>query len=287
MDKLKHAERKLKTSLPQYLVDFISKLRNEDVLFGDEKWFFWTINDNPHDNDDNFIVESTLSFKEEWGIDGLVFATNGIGDYLLLLVDENNQFNSEIYVMMHEIAEIRLFASNWNDLIKNGPIDYFWNEEYIYKIDDNGNTIKGEFEIDPYFLHYELKSHIDDLIDERDETKLDEIIKGLNVLTNSDDDSHKSWAFNKFSDYYLRGFGYIKKDIVKALEYNQKSMDLNNHHAFSNRAAAYFAGIGVERDIEKALEFAMKANELSKSNIFASDFSGNLVEDCMKIWLNR
>jgi hypothetical protein len=286
MEKLIHVENKLQLTIPKYLFEFIASLNNEEVAFGEETWMFWTVNDNVNEIDDNFILKSTISFIEEWTLDGLVFATNGIGDYILLLKNENNDFKEEIFVLMHEVAEIRLFASSWTDLIHNGPIEYFWNEEYIYKIDEDGVTVKGEFEIDPYFKDYDLKSKIDDLIDERDETKLNEIIDGLRILSESKDESHKAWAYNKFSDYYLRGFGYLQKDIILALEYNQKAMELNNHKAFSNRAAAYFAGIGVERNIEKALEFAEKANELSKSNIFASDISekinGGLYEDLVK-----
>jgi len=287
VDKLLQAEKELQIKIPNYLFDFISNLETEEVLFGEQTWLFWTINDNPDDIKDNFIVSSTISLQEEWALHSLVFATNGIGDYILLLKDENGQFQEEIFVMMREVGEIRLFADSWQNLVENGPTDYFWSDEYVYKIDNEDKVVKGEFEIDPYFQDSELRSKIDDLIDERDETKLTEIFEGLQRLSESKDDSHKSWAYNKLSDYYLKGFGTIEKDINKALEYNQKSMELNNHKAFSNRAAAYFAGIGLEKNLEKALEYAQKANELSKSNMFASEFSGKegggLYEDLVKV----
>jgi len=110
---------------------------------------------------------------------------------------------------------------------------------------------------------------LDDLIDDQRTEKSSELLIGLEKLIDGSDESHKVWALNKLSDIYLKGFGPIPKNMMLALDYNQRAIDLNSHKALSNRAACYFFGFGVEKDIEKALELATRANELSKANRFA------------------
>lgn len=183
---------------------------------------------------------------------------------------------------MHETAELKVFAANWKDLIKYGPDDYFWNDEFYLKLDKNNqvimwnenNTLSDNAETsndekDFFDDDYTLRSRLDDLIDEERTDLTSEIIQGLEQLTECKEEWYKIWALNKLSDIYLKGFGPIPSVTSKALEYNQKAIDLNSHKAYSNRAACFFFGLGLTKDLNKALEYAMKANELSKSNYFA------------------
>jgi hypothetical protein len=273
--KLKQAQDKLKLKLPDQLFDFISRLDKPEVSFGKEEWLFWTLNDKLDNEASNFIIEISLDFKKEWGLDGIVFAANGIGDYLVVLPD---RFGEQILVMMHESAELKLFGNSIDDLLKNGPEDYFWSDDYIFKLDDDKlvgrNTEENsESPTDQIELRDEddkLRSYLDDMIDDQRTEKSSELLTGLEKLIGSTNESNKVWALNKLSDIYLKGFGPIPKNMTMALDYNQRAIDLNSHKALSNRAACYFFGFGLDKDIEKAHEFATKANELSKANRFAN-----------------
>ncbi|WP_276503693.1 SMI1/KNR4 family protein [Terrimonas pollutisoli] len=291
MIKLLQTEEKLGYNIPKYLFDFIANLDKPEVQFGQEEWLFGTVNDNPEDIDDNFIYTHSIDFENEWSRKGLVFATNGIGDYLVMLRDNDNMsFLPKVFVIMHETAEIKTFADNWNDLIEQGPEDYFWNDEFYLKIDDNDNVVEwkdykktpnkeyksvsddiedSDISNDFFDDDYKLRSHLDDLIDYGKIELTSEIIQGLEKLADCNEQSHKVWALNKLSDIYFKGFGPIPADLSKALEYNQAAINLNSHKAYSNRAACYFFGLGLIKDLYKALEYATKANELSKSNSFA------------------
>lgn len=283
--KLNQAQEQLGIQIPADLFDFIANLKTSEVQFGKEEWLFWTINDDKDDKNENFIVSSSLNFKEEWKLNGLVFATNGIGDYLLLLQAEDSDMLSEnIFVMMHETAEIKLFANDLNELIEYGPEDYFWNKEFYLKLDDENKIVRwtdpiqdennaddhdGSDDLELYDEDYRLRSRLDDLIDDQSTDLASEIIQGLEKLSDCSDETHKAWALNKLSDIYLKGFGPIPQNLDRAFEYNQMAMDLNSHKAYSNRAACYFFGMGTDKDLDKALEYAIKANEISKANIFA------------------
>jgi hypothetical protein len=268
--KLNKAHSTLGLIFPDQLFDFICRLDKPEVKFGGEEWLFWTVTDKPKDEADNFIIERSANFEKEWGLNGLVFAANGIGDYLVVLPLE---FGDRIFVMMHETAEIKLFGEHILALIENGPENYLGSDNFIYKLDDDNKLIRGEIESDEPgdFLgeDYQLRSYLDDLIDDHKTEKASDIIIGLEKLRTSEEESHKIWALNKLSDIYLKGFGPIPKNMTKALDYNQQAIDLNSHLALSNRAACYFFGLGIEKDIQKAFELATKANELSKANQFA------------------
>lgn len=271
--KLKQAQNTLGLRFPEPLFNFIANLHEVEVELDDEEWSFWSVNDSPNDPNDNYIIERSVDFKNEWGLDGLVFADNGIGDYLLVLP---NDCGEQILVMMHEVAELRLFSNSIQELSEKGSEGYFFSDDYIYKLDEDNNLIKGENEQsrtssrDYFGDDYQLRSYLDDLIDDQKTERVSDIIIGLEQLIENADELHKIWALNKISEIYLKGFGAIPRDMTKALDYNQRALDLNSHQAFSNRAACYFFGLGLDKDIEKALELALKANELSKQNQFAS-----------------
>ena len=185
VQKLKDAEKKLKINFPSSLFKFLSTLDNPEVSFGEEEWIVWTLNDSPGGVADNFIVASSLDFKNEWGLSGLVFATNGIGDYLVVIPEK---FGEQILVIMHETAEIKLFGNSIDEVMKFGPEDYFWSDDYLFKIDDDGSLVEGKGEdqsesgpegIDFLDEDDKLRSYLDDLIDDQQTEKTSELIVGL------------------------------------------------------------------------------------------------------------
>jgi len=290
INKLNQAQEKLGFHIPPDLFDYIASLKKPEVEFGNEEWLFWTLSDGQKNESENFIVSATLDFRQEWNLEGLVFATNGTGDYLLLLKeDESNEFSETIFVMMHETVEIKVFAECLDDLLEYGPEDYFYSDEFHFKLDDENKVVSwNEAEHSSATAVHEsdstadlndlpdllddddrLRALLDDLIDDHVTSRTSDIVQGLEKLRVSNDEAHKVWALNKLSDIYLRGFGPIPKDLKKALDLNQQAIELNSHRAYANRAACYFMGLGMERDLDKALEWVSKANELSKSNVFA------------------
>lgn len=290
--KLEQAQEILGLELPEELFEFIAKLDNEQVLFGEEKWLFWSVADKHNDEDDNYIVRTSLNFKSEWGLGGLVFAANGIGDYLLVMPEE---LNDVILVMLHETAELKLFSKNIQDAVQNGPAGYSLTDNYLFKIDEHDVVVRSDnFEEviagedkDDFWEHYELRSKLDDLIDDERTEQASEILSGLEHLIEYADDRDKEWALNKLSDIYFKGFGPIPPNIERALEYNQQAIDLGSFKALSNRAACYFFGIGMDKDIHKAFALATEANELSKANnfadILASKPGGGMYDDLVNM----
>jgi hypothetical protein len=278
--KLREAEQALGQQMPGDLFAFIAGLSSEEYAFANESWLFWTVTDKPTDRGDNFIIDRSASFRTEWKLNGFVFATNGIGDYLVLLPDkESGSLMPTIFIMLHETAELKVFAADLDTLLTNGPRNYHWSDEFYLKLEEEQliegkETVEGaqgedDEESDYFGPDYQKRSTLDDWIDEEKTEKTSEIISGLEELSQSTDESHRIWAINKLSDLYLKGFGPLPAHVETAMAYNQMAMDLGSHKAFSNRAACYFAGIGVERDLPRALILAKKANELSKSNMFA------------------
>ncbi len=291
-NKLEQAQDRLGLQFPAELFEFIAKLDNEKVLFGEEEWLFWSVKDKHSDEDDNYIVKTSLHFKSEWGLDGLVFATNGIGDYLLVMPEE---LNDVILVMLHETAELKLFSKNIHDAVQNGPAGYSLTNNYFFKIDehdvvvrsDNFDEVIAGEDADNFWEHYELRSKLDDLIDEEKTEQTSDILSGLEQLIEHADERNKEWALNKLSDIYFKGFGPIPPNIERALEYNQQAIDLGSFKALSNRAACYFFGIGIDKDIHKAFALATEANELSKANnfadILASKPGGGMYDDLVEM----
>ncbi|MCZ8214780.1 MAG: hypothetical protein O9262_01000, partial [Cyclobacteriaceae bacterium] len=257
--KLRQAQDELGLYLPEKIFDFIAKLDKADVKFGSETWSFCSVNDKPKDSSDNYIIDRSVNFSNEWSLDGIIFADNGIGDYLLVLPYECGE---RILVTMHEIAELRLFSNNIDELSKTGPENYVVSDNYLFKLDEDNNLIRGEIPSEggssrEYFGDdYQLRSYLDNLIDDQKTEKITDIVIGLEELIENADEKHKVWALNKLSDIYLKGFGAMPPDMTKALDYNQKAIDLNSHQALANRAACYFFGLGMSKDVAKALSLA-------------------------------
>lgn len=81
LNKIKFAEDKLNVKLPSEVTEFIATLKSKKVTFKTEDWFFYTVSDSNFNANDNFIYESSQDFQKAWGINGVVIASNGIGDY--------------------------------------------------------------------------------------------------------------------------------------------------------------------------------------------------------------
>ena len=275
-EKLRQVEKELNYKFPITIYDFILNLNHNEVELAEDIWCFNTVLD---EEDENFILESSLFFEKQWKIKGIVIAQNYGGDELVLLNHIGNHLE-EIFVTIHETAEIKLFSKNINELIKNGPLDYYFDQNFVLKLDDDENPIwnnnfliLSENEIS--ISDRELKSKIDDLIDDLKFEKKLEIIQGLEKLTLSDEEDIKIWALNKLSELYLRGFGELQVDFNKAFVYNNKAINLNSYKAYASLAFCLMSGYGIEKNLKKSLEFAVKANELSKKNKYTKIVTEN------------
>lgn len=275
-EKLKRVEKELNYKFPITIYDFILNLNHNEVELAEDIWCFNTVLD---EEDENFILESSLFFEKQWKIKGIVIAQNYGGDELVLLNHIGNHLE-EIFVTIHETAEIKLFSKNINELLKNGPLDYYFDQNFVLKLDDDENpiwnnnfSILSENEIS--ISDRELKSKIDDLIDDLKFEKKLEIIQGLEKLTLSDEEDIKIWALNKLSELYLRGFGELQVDFNKAFVYNNEAINLNSYKAYASLAFCLMSGYGIEKNLKKSLEFAVKANELSKKNKYTKIVTEN------------
>ncbi len=142
-DKLREAELKLELRFPKKLFDFIRKLEDPEVMFGEEDWSFPTVTDDPDDPSENFIIAKSMWFIGQWNMNGLVFAVGRYGDYLLALQDKNGKMLKQIFVLITESSEIKVFNTSLDKLIEYGPFDYMeWNDYYL-KLED-GEVIRGE-----------------------------------------------------------------------------------------------------------------------------------------------
>lgn len=275
-EKLKRVEKELNYKFPITIYDFILNLNHNEVELAEDIWCFNTVLD---EEDENFILESSLFFEKQWKIKGIVIAQNYGGDELVLLNHIGNHLE-EIFVTIHETAEIKLFSKNINELLKNGPLDYYFDQNFVLKLDDDENPIwNNNFliisENDTSISDRELKSKIDDLIDDLKFEKKLEIIQGLEKLTLSDEEDIKIWALNKLSELYLRGFGELQVDFNKAFVYNNEAINLNSYKAYASLAFCLMSGYGIEKNLKKSLEFAVKANDLSKKNKYTKIVTEN------------
>ena len=283
--KLNQAEKELNYKFSENIYDFILNLKEVEVEFGEDIWCFNILIDSS--NEENYIIKSSNYFIKEWKVKGIVIAENYGGDELVLL--ENQICDSEeIFVTIHETAEIKLFSQNVNELLKYGPLDYYFDQKFIIKLDENENPVFNKnYRISPIDNEIlddrELKSKTDDLIDDSRFDKQIEILENLEKLTLSEEKEIKIWAFNKLSELYFIGFGDLKVDTVKALKNNEKAMNLNSYKAFASFAYCLLVGYGIEKNLEKSLEYAIKANELSKTNkyskIISTKKNGGLYEN--------
>ncbi|WP_028982440.1 hypothetical protein [Sporocytophaga myxococcoides] len=146
-DKLREAELKLELRFPKKLFDFIRKLESPDVMFGEEEWTFPTVTDNPDDPSENFIVSKSMWFKSQWNLNGLVFAVGTYGDYLIALQNKDGKMLKQLFILIDERSEIKIFNTNLDKLLEYGPFDYMeWNDFYL-KL-EGGEVQRGDEMID-------------------------------------------------------------------------------------------------------------------------------------------
>jgi len=71
----------------------------------------------------NHIIHETKQAKEwdDFPESAISIASNGCGDYLVLLIDKNNgkQLNDEIFLWLHETGGLVKIADSINELINN------------------------------------------------------------------------------------------------------------------------------------------------------------------------
>lgn len=146
-DKLREAELKLELRFPKKLFDFIRKLESPDVLFGEEEWTFPTVTENPDDPSENFIVSKSMWFKSQWNLNALVFAVGTYGDYLIALQNKEGKMLKQLFVLIDERSEIKIFNTSLEKLLEYGPFDYMEWSDYYLKL-DNGEVQRGDEMID-------------------------------------------------------------------------------------------------------------------------------------------
>ncbi|GAL83162.1 hypothetical protein MYP_388 [Sporocytophaga myxococcoides] len=142
-DKLREAELKLELRFPKKLFDFIRKLESPEVIFGEEEWTFPIVTDDPDNPSENFIISKSIWFINQWNMNALVFAVGRYGDYLLALQDKNGRMLKQIFVLITESSEIKVFNTSLDKLIEYGPFDYMEWSDYYLKLED-GEVIRGE-----------------------------------------------------------------------------------------------------------------------------------------------
>lgn len=127
--KLADAEERLRVKIPSGVTDFIAALEDWECIFGgneDEKWYFDTITDCGSEEEKNFIIDRSLDLRSVWGLGGVVFAGNGLGNLLLPLPEDGSKkLSSTNYVLLHEEVEIKIFVPSLQKAFTNGPEDYF------------------------------------------------------------------------------------------------------------------------------------------------------------------
>ena len=93
-------------------------------------------------------------------------------------------------VLLHETAELKLFGNSIDDLLKNGPEEYFWSDDYLFKLDDDKlveseKEVNSENAMDQIELRDDddkLRFYLDDLIDDQRTEKSSELLIGLEKL---------------------------------------------------------------------------------------------------------
>lgn len=264
LQNIESAEKATGTRLPDKLRDFMCSLYEQEIEFGDTTWIFSTVKET-YPVYENPIVNATKGFRENWDhIPVVLFANDGCGDYLAVWPSRHQE---QIFRLNYG-SELEFYA---NDIYAayNGHFNPANVDDYCkYAMNDEGKVEKigilsiiQNFEaaehtyVDEYLRK---KSIVDDMIDNEETDKCQQILDILNELIQQPD--YAPWAWYKLSDLNLKGFGPLAVNIELALDYNLRAVELGHNPSLANRAWCYCAGIGVEKDIEKAYELIKKAN---------------------------
>ena len=141
---LREAEANLELKFPKKLFDLIRKLEKPIVHFGQEEWVFPSVTENSTNSEENFIISNSIKFNKEWNLQGLVFAKDHKGNYLLLLQGDHNKLLKEIFILLTESKEIKIFNNSLEKLLTLGPLDYLGWEDYYMKLEDGEVYSGGE-----------------------------------------------------------------------------------------------------------------------------------------------
>jgi hypothetical protein len=85
--KIAEAEIKLDFTFPASIRRFLSMLKDWEYKFKEERSFFNIVREINSTEKKNSIVEDSVSFRQDWGLNGVLIAHNGVGDHLLVLPD--------------------------------------------------------------------------------------------------------------------------------------------------------------------------------------------------------
>jgi Sel1 repeat len=292
--KIEEAEKGLGVVFPANIRNFLLSLNDYGHFLGKEEWYFDIYNDVK--NGTNTILEDSLTFKEDWKLDAVVLAHNGMGDYLLLLPKLypkkiDHQLDEIVFVLWHELAEIRIFAYDLSEALdedfESGPTG----DEYVFRINDD-DTLEEGFELrriyDPVSYVEYLKSKFlepvavqpegngegeewlqlhervnqaSEWIEEEKSDKIDEILAILQECVNDEFLGPRAhWLLSKV---YMKGIG-LPANLALAIDYVQKSAASGNYNAMADLSFYYFKGMGVAQSTLKAIEWMESANEKSE-----------------------
>lgn len=292
--KIEEAESALGFVFPSSIRNLLLSLQDYGLFFGQEEWYFDVYNDTKRGI--NSIVEDSSSFREDWKIDAVVFAKNGVGDYLLLLptlypkkVDD--QLDEILFVFWHELGEIRIFAYDLAEALDEsfeaGPTG----DEYVFRINEDDSVDEG-FELrriyDPVaYVEYlkqtstnlvqntdeargegeewlQLHERVNTVCEWMDEDRTEKIDEMLSTLTECLEDEflgpRAEWILSKI---YMKGFA-VPVNTEKGITLAQKSAGSGNYNAMADLSFYYLKGIGVKQSTLKAIEWMESANEKSE-----------------------
>ena len=110
-----------------------------------------------------------------------------------------------------------------------------------------------------YTFWSDFKNTLDEQIDNEETHKIEEILRGLNLLLEKED--FRYWGANKLSMIYGKGFG-VEKNIEKSIEYMEIAANEGSFSAKINIGKLYLGGSPFrEKNLEKALAIFKEVNE--------------------------
>jgi uncharacterized phage-like protein YoqJ len=132
-------EKSLNIIIPKSVIQFIEAQIEYTIQCGNLSWDIW--------NDTKSIIDYSESLSADLKLKMLIIADNGIGDYLLLLPDNENispqLMKKNIYVLEHESGTIKYYSSSLEEaLIFTDEDDFFFKKTFAYKLENN-ELIKG------------------------------------------------------------------------------------------------------------------------------------------------
>lgn len=217
----------------------------------------------------SFIDEDYEKFSEEIGYEevNVIFIK-----YIYLLVQEAfaafTQSNIFKKISRKEIFYIALGEHDMGET----PLYYVCDDDaifqnYLTKEDEAVAAVEREKKLAN--KHYELKYHIDELLDDlaynNDFSKISEIFEGLDELINHSE--YANWAMLKLGSLYLSGKG-VPSDFDKAREYFEKVLEdgrsLQKRQSYMMLGSMYYSGKGVVKNILKAHEYLINANRITE-----------------------